>query len=211
MLGSLCSAASIRALDAPRSRKPFAQEKAEMKFVTYILLFSISLLLVSCDGGTPSTSQTNAQPQAAKTSLEYMREGSAFYQRGNYQKAIEPYQKALDLEKAQPKIDKNMWRALVDNLAMSYGISGNLQKAKETLEYGLSKDPDYPMFYYIMANTYAEMNDEDNAIAYLKRAFERKGNMIAGETFPDPAKDDSFQRFMKSEKFLKALEEMKLK
>ena len=131
-----------------------------------------------------------------------MREGSAFYQRGDYQKA-------LDLEKEQPKLDKTMWRVLVDNLAMSYGISGNLGKAKETLDYGLSKDPDYPIFYYLMANTYAEMNDEDNAIAYLKRAFERKRNMIAGETFPDSATDDSFQRFMKCEKFLKALKEMK--
>ena len=182
-----------------------------MKSGTYVLILSIGLLLQSCGGGTSNNPQTNTQQPAAKTSLEYMREGSAFYRRGDYQKAVEPYQKALDLEKAQPKLDKTMWRVLVDNLAMSYGISGNLPKAKETLEYGLSKDPDYPMFYYLMANTYAEMNDEDNAIAYLKRAFERKENVIAGESIPDPATDDSFQRFMKSEKFLKALDEMKQK
>jgi tetratricopeptide (TPR) repeat protein len=182
-----------------------------MKSAIYILSLSIALLLQSCGGGASNSPQTNTQQLAVKSSLEYMREGSAFYQRGNYQKAIEPFQKALDLEKAQPKLDKTMWRVLVDNLAMSYGISGNLKKAKEVLDYGISNDPDYPMFYYLMANTYAEMNDEDNAIDYLKRAFERKGNMIAGETFPDPATDDSFQRFMKSEKFLKALKELKQK
>jgi len=177
------------------------------------------LFLLSC-GGTQNANtqtniqqnnQTNIQPSATKSSYNYAREGSAFFLKGNYQKAIEPYQKAIDLEKEQPKLDKNLWRAVIDNLAMSYGITGNLPKAKETLEYGMSKDPDYPMFYYIMANVYGEANDEDNAIVYLKRAYERKGNMIPGETFPDPMKDDSFQRFVKNEKFVKAVKELKQK
>jgi Tfp pilus assembly protein PilF len=91
---------------------------------------------------------------------------------------------------------------------MSYGISGDLKKAKETFEYGLSKDPDYPMFHYNMACTFAEMNDEDNAIAFLKSAFKNKENMIAGEVMPDPSNDSSFTRFMKDEKFLNALKEI---
>jgi len=33
--------------------------------------------------------------------------------------------------------------------------------------------------------------------------------MIEGEEMPDPAQDDSFARFMKDEKFLKALKEIK--
>lgn len=182
-----------------------------MKSGIHLLFLSLALLLQACNGGAPTNSQTNTQPTVAKTSLDYLREGSAFYRRGDLQKAVDPYQKALDLEKQEPKLDKTMWRVLVDNLAMSYGVPGNLQKAKETLEYGLSKDPDYPMFYYLMADMYAEMNDEDNAISYLKRAFDRKENMIHGETIPDPAQDDSFRRFMKSDKFLKALKEMKQK
>lgn len=190
-----------------------------MKNIFHISLISISLFLMSCGGTqtantqttTQSNNQTNVQPSSTKSSYNYAQEGSAFFLKGNYQKAIEPYQKAVDLEKEQPKLNKNLWRAVTDNLAMSYGITGNLPKAKETLEYGISKDPDYPMFYYIMANVYGESNDEDNAIAYLKRAYERKGNMIAGETFPDPMTDDSFQRFVKSEKFVKAVNELKQK
>ena len=53
------------------------------------------------------------------------------------------------------------------------------------------------------------MNDLDNTISYLKRAFERRQNMLPGETIPDPAKDDSFQRFMRNERFLTALKELK--
>jgi len=148
---------------------------------------------------------------AAKTSLDYLREGSVFYIEGRYKQAIEPYQKALDLEKKESALEKNLWRVLVDNLGISYGITGDLKKAKETFEYGLSKDPTYPMFHYNMACTYAEMNDRDNAIVWLRTAFEHRKNMIEGEQMPDPATDSSFARFMKDEKFLKALKEIKQK
>ena len=190
-----------------------------MKNIFNVLLVSVSLFLLSCGGTQSANNQaniqrnnsTNVSQSATKSSYDYAQEGSAFFLKDNYQKAIEPYQKAVDLEKEQPKLDKNLWRAVTDNLAMSYGITGNLPKAKETLEYGMSKDPDYPMFFYIMANVYGEANDEDNAIVYLKRAYERKGNMIAGETLPDPMTDDSFKRFVKSEKFIKAVNELKQK
>lgn len=188
-----------------------------MKIKIYVLYFSSLLLCVSCSEIQKNTqnnnqinSQLNSQKQtAAKTSYEHMRIGSAFFLQKNYQKAIEPYQRALDLEKEQPKLDKNLWRVLIDNLAMSYGLTKQNEKAKEVLEYGISKDPDYPLFYYIMSCVYAETNDEDNAIVYLKRAFERKDNVIRGESMPDPAKDDSFQHLMKSKKFLKTLKEIK--
>lgn len=64
------------------------------------------------------------------------------------------------------------------------------------------------MFHYNMACTYAEMNDEEQAIAYLKSAFKNRENMIKGEQMPDPASDDSFARFMKDEKFLNVLKEI---
>ena len=72
---------------------------------------------------------------------------------------------------------------------MSYGISGDLKAAKETFGYGISEDPEYPMFYYNMACTYGEMDNMEKAIEYLRLAFARKDNMIQGEKFPDPATD----------------------
>jgi tetratricopeptide (TPR) repeat protein len=138
----------------------------------------------------------------------YMQEGSAFYIKHDFKKAIPPYQKALDLEKKQQTLDKTLWRVLVDNLGMAYGITGDLKKAKETFAYGLEKDPKYPMFHYNMACTYGEMNDMDNAIVYLKQAFEYKENMIKGEHMPDPWTDSSFQRFMNKDKFVNALREL---
>jgi tetratricopeptide (TPR) repeat protein len=146
--------------------------------------------------------------ESGKSSMDYLREGSVFYLKHDFKKAISPYQKALDLEKQERALEKNFWRVLVDNLGMAYGITGDLKRAKEVFEYGLTKDNAYPLFHYNLACTYAEMGDEDKAIEYLKSAFKYKENMIEGEQMPDPASDDSFQRFMKDEKFLRVLREI---
>jgi tetratricopeptide (TPR) repeat protein len=145
---------------------------------------------------------------ARGAAMELLREGSALFTRGDYKAAAVPYARALELEKQSPQLARDLWRVLVDNLTMSYGISGDLRRAKETAEYGLSKDPDYPMFHYLLANTYAEAGDLDNTILYLRQAFARRKNMIRGERMPDPAADDSFKRFMQNEKFLAALKEI---
>jgi tetratricopeptide (TPR) repeat protein len=148
----------------------------------------------------------DAGSQANSTS--YWMEGSKYFLANQFDKAIGPYQKALDLEKIDRKLESKLWYVLIDNLGMAYGITGNLKSAEEVFRYGLSKDPAYPLFYYNLACTYAERNDLDNTIKYLKTAFEYKQNIIAGEQMPDPSKDDSFQRFLQNEKFHKLLESL---
>jgi tetratricopeptide (TPR) repeat protein len=140
--------------------------------------------------------------------LELMREASAFYLRRDYKNAIGPYQRALDLEKDNRTLSGTLWRVLIDNLGMSYGITGDLKRAKQTFEYGISKDPKYPLFYYNLACTYGEMNDRDKAIENLKLAFERKQNIIKGEKMPDPSRDSSFERFRNDPKFQAALKDL---
>jgi tetratricopeptide (TPR) repeat protein len=160
---------------------------------------------------TQARTINQTQTAEASQAMELMREGSYYFLKRDYKKAIVPYQKALDLQKEKRTLDKTLWKVLIDNLGMAYGISGDLDKAKETFEYGISKDPNYPMFYYNMACTYGEKDDMDKAIEYLKLAFDRRENMIPGEKMPNPASDSSFERFMKDEKFKAALEELKQK
>jgi len=162
--------------------------------------------IVACWGMV--TAQDQSEQKANPETLEYMRQGSVFYLQRDFKRAIPSYQKAVNLEKEKSTLDRTLWRVLVDNLGMAYGISGDLKKAKDTFEYGLSKDPKYPMFHYNMACTYAEMNDPDKAIVYLKQAFEHKENMIKGEQMPDPWTDSSFRRFMNNDKFVNALKEL---
>lgn len=175
-----------------------------MRKTVPLLLIGTLLLIVAPAIGQDSLDLKKGDPETRKL----MEQGSRFYLARDYKRAAPLYQKALDREKVNRTLSDTLWRVLVDNLGMSYGIPGDLKHAKEIFEYGLSKDPKYPMFHYEMACTYAEMNDVDKAIQYLKQAFEYKDNMIKGETFPDPWTDDSFQRFMKDDKFVNALKEM---
>jgi tetratricopeptide (TPR) repeat protein len=143
-----------------------------------------------------------------RDSMKLLEEGSKFYLQHRFAEAIGPYAKALQMEKKRATLDATFFKVLIDNLGMAYGITGDLASAKATFEYGLSKDDAYPMFYYNLACTFAEMNDLDGTVANLRLAFKYRRNMIQGEEFPDPAQDDSFQRFLKNERFIALLREL---
>lgn len=146
--------------------------------------------------------------ESEANSMIYAREGSAAYLKRDYPTAIAQYSKAVELNKQDRQMSKVIWRVVVDNLGMAYGISGDLINAKKTFEYGLSIDPDYPMFHYNMGCTYGEMGDLEKAIASLRKAFSLKANMNAGEPMPNPATDSSFTQFLKAEKFRAFLKEI---
>ncbi|HZS06951.1 MAG TPA: tetratricopeptide repeat protein [Blastocatellia bacterium] len=164
----------------------------------------------TADKNPATGSQAAPESDDPSRSLEYLERGSAFYLKRDFKNAIIWYQKALELEKKNQILDQTLWRVLVDNLGMSYGITGKLKEAKAVFEYGLSKDPSYPMFHYNLACTFAEMGDVDQAVVSLRKAFEYKENMIPGEHIPNPRNDSSFKRFLDNEKFLKLLEEIGL-
>jgi tetratricopeptide (TPR) repeat protein len=147
----------------------------------------------------PAEASASSSPE--QDSVAFLQEGSRRFLKRDYQGAIGPYQAALDLEKKDPRLDKNMWRVLVDNLGMAYGISNDLDRSEATYRYGIGKDPAYPGFYYGLACVFAERDDLDKIIEYLRKSFSLKANVIPGESIPDPAKDDSFQRFMSNQKF----------
>jgi tetratricopeptide (TPR) repeat protein len=153
----------------------------------------------------PSSPAASAQTE---NTMNDLREGSRYYLASDFRRAIGPFQAALDLEKKNPQLDQTTWRVLVDNLGMAYGVTGDLKRAEDTFNYGISKDPDYPMFYYNLACVNAERNDMDKAIDYLKKAFALKANAISGEGMPDPRQDDSFQRFMSNDRFRKFVDSL---
>lgn len=140
-------------------------------------------------------------PVVTGNSMQLFQEGSRYFLAHQYREAIAPYRKAFEIEKSTPTLDKNLWRVLIDNLSMSYGITNDLTSAREALTYGVSKDPDYPLFYYNLACVTAEKGDLPDTENYLKLAFERRDNLIPGETFPDARVDDSFQKLLLQKEF----------
>lgn len=143
-----------------------------------------------------------------QTDMDNFIYASSFYMQENLPKAAVYYEKALKKDRASTQLPPDLWRVAVDNLGMVYGMSGDLENSRRVLLKGIEQDPDYPMFYYNLACTYAEMKDKDNALANLRTAYERKDNMIEGEKFPDPRTDSSFQRYLSDPDFVALLEEM---
>jgi hypothetical protein len=152
------------------------------------------------DQEVPSA-EASASPSPKQNSMDLLREGSRRFLHQDYRGAIGPYQAALDLEKKEPTLSKDDWRVLVDNLGMAYGITEDLDHSEAIYQYGISKDPEYPGLYYGLACVFAERGDMDKTMEYLRKSFSLKANVIPGESMPDPAKDDSFQRFMSIQKF----------
>ena len=141
-------------------------------------------------------------PPAPPSSMQLLSRGNALYQQSKYAEAIPLFQEAFELEKAEPQLDRTLWRGLIDSLGIAYGMTGHLKKAKATLEQGIQADPTYPMFHYNLACTFAEMNDLDHAMQSLTTAFRHRKNQNPGEVkMPDPRQNLSFQRFMKNETF----------
>lgn len=132
---------------------------------------------------------------APASSLDHFRAGSAPYLQEQYAQAIPHYEQALALEQSNPTLDKSLWHLLIHNLGMAYRMTGDLPQARTIFEYGLSQDPDNPLYHYNLARTYAGMNDRDHAMQSLHAAFYNRHHN-ENERLPDPRQDNSFRRFM---------------
>ncbi|MEK6803876.1 MAG: tetratricopeptide repeat protein [Nitrospirota bacterium] len=135
-------------------------------------------------------------PAPLAGSLDHFRAGSVPYLQRQFRQAISHYEQAIALERTNPTLDRALWRLLVHNLAVAYGMTGDLARAKTTLDYGLSQDPANPLFHYDLARTYAGMNDRERAMQSLHAAFHNDRQRDAGDRIPDPRQDVSFKRFM---------------
>jgi hypothetical protein len=115
----------------------------------------------------------------------------------------------LALTKLKDEKDQRTWiRVTTDQAGMSYGMSGDAAKARSLFEAAVAKDPDYPMYYYNLACADAQEHKLADARTHLQQAFARKANMIQGEIFPDPSKDDSFTPYRDDKEFWKFVESL---
>jgi len=168
-------------------------------------LFRSILKSIHLQSGPSEIIQTKAPTPRAPTppsSMQLLSRGNALYQQSKYAEAIPLFQEAFELEKAEPQLDRTLWRSLIDSLGIAYGMTGHLKKAKATFDQGIQADPTYPMFHYNLACAFAEMNDLDHAMQSLTTAFRHRKNQTPGEEkMPDPRQETSFLRFMKNDTF----------
>jgi hypothetical protein len=122
------------------------------------------------------------------------------YKHQMYKAAAPIFEQAL-AKLGDDNAQQTMRRVTTDQAGISYGMSGDIPKARAIFEAASAKDPDYPMYYYNLACADAEEKNLASARIHLQDAFARKANMIAGENMPDPTKDDSFTPFKSDKDF----------
>lgn len=131
--------------------------------------------------------------------------GHALFKQEKYADAVVSYEKARELEASGSKLSSDQHRVLIDQLAMAYGISGDLKKTHALLESAIRDDPEYPLNYYNLACAYAEKGDKGKALTNLSLAFQHKEHVLKGEQMPDPRTDSSFQKYVRDEDFTKLM------
>ncbi|MGA8406090.1 MAG: tetratricopeptide repeat protein [Candidatus Acidiferrales bacterium] len=123
-------------------------------------------------------------------------------------KAAGPIFEAALAKLGDDPAQQTMRRATTDQAGMSYGIAGDIPKARAIFVSAIAKDPDYPLYYYNLACADAEEKKLGDARVHLQQAFARKQNMIPGETFPDPTKDGSFLPYKNDKDFWTFVEQL---
>jgi hypothetical protein len=124
------------------------------------------------------------------------------YKQHMYGPAAPVFEKALlKLNEDPGQSTTTMQRVITDQAGMSYGMSKNTAKARAVFEKAVAADPDYPLYYYNLACADAEEHNLAGAKKHLQEAFDRKANVIPGESMPDPAKDDSFLPYRNNKDF----------
>jgi tetratricopeptide (TPR) repeat protein len=137
--------------------------------------------------------------------------GFALFRQEKYADSVPAYEKALALEEAGRPLSTGQRRIVTDQLAMAYGISGHLGKARELLDEAIMRDPEYPLNYYNLACTFAEQGSKAKMLANLDLAFQRKSNVLKGEQMPDPVTDQSFQRYVRDPDFISLMRKLGLR
>jgi tetratricopeptide (TPR) repeat protein len=128
--------------------------------------------------------------------------------RKDFSGAITYYWKALALDKQGKSLGREQWLLLADRLGMAFGLSGDFTMAKQTYEWAISQEPEYPMFFYHLAWVYAEMNDLDEALSNLRLAYKYKSKVLADQKFPSPRSDPSFKKYLNNKMFMAELLKM---
>jgi tetratricopeptide (TPR) repeat protein len=132
----------------------------------------------------------------------WLRIGNTYSDKGEYDKAIESYEKIIvikpdyhdafnnmgnaysnkgEYEKAIESYEKAIeikpdYYDAFNNMGNAYSNKGEYEKAIESYEKAIEINPDYHETFYNMGNAYYNKGDKDKAIEYYQKAIEIKSN-----------------------------------
>jgi tetratricopeptide (TPR) repeat protein len=159
---------------------------------------------------TPNVQRAEKYIQdALKASPDYLDAQQAladlYYLEHRFDAAATEYQKARALDDSQKKLARDDRNLMLDQLGLSQAQGRHYEEAIATYKSAVAEDPEYALFEYNLACSYAEKGDLDSAIPHLKKSWELRDHLPRGVQFPDPRKDDSFKRFWDDQRFKDAV------
>ena len=110
-----------------------------------LALFSDSLALKQ---GEPA--------QQSKDVAEIQRIAMSYYNRGEYEKAVEEYKRAIEINRESVEA--------YYHLGMAYSSLGKYKEAVEAYSRAIRIKPDYAVAYYNLGHAYSNLNQHDKAI-----------------------------------------------
>ena len=119
-----------------------------------INFFLLSLLLISCQ----------SSPVREELARDYYNIGNAYFDLGEYEKAVEYYDRSLELD---PGINQAVF-----NLARTNIETGRYKKSLKLLSQLKVKDPENIMVLEMMAFTYYKMEEIDLASEYYRKILD---------------------------------------
>jgi tetratricopeptide (TPR) repeat protein len=145
--------------------------------------------------------ESGLQSPGVENSSSFMAQGDEFKAESNYAAAARAYQRAFDLEKANRTFENDLFLDLISRLAFAYRMNGDLNKAKATLDYGLSQSADYPIFHYDLACTYAQMGKVDETLGELRQAYAHSAKVAPTQVPASPQEDSCFSKIANDPRF----------
>ncbi len=148
----------------PVRKRPVRRPAPVRRCVAAVALGLVLLGSAGCGGGTAEGAGRVELPPANPEAVRHYTSANRALARGNLQRARNQYRRALE-------IDPNLWEAHV-NLGILERREGNLEAAKTELEAALAIQPVAQETLLAAAEVAYAMEDEDDAIAYLRTLLE---------------------------------------
>jgi tetratricopeptide (TPR) repeat protein len=113
-------------------------------------------------GPAPATARKKPADTARQRAREILRDGAAWLNEGNFEKARRRFRDAIDEDPGIPEA--------YNGVGVTYRMRNDLARALEWYKKALAVDPDFGDAYYNMACVYALENQRELALRYLQIA-----------------------------------------
>lgn len=112
-----------------------------------------------------SLGQAQGEPaQEPKEFLEIQRTGASYYNRGEYEKAIVAYKRAIEINPDSTEV--------YFHLGMAYSSLGKYKEAVEAYTRAVRIKPDYAAAHYNLGHAYSNLNRHDKAIKAFRQSIQ---------------------------------------